>query len=204
MSRVVKVSPATPLVLGSASSRRRELVDRLDLPFVVCAPSVNERIRSQGEAPDGYLDRIALAKLDAVRIQWVGDAAGVIVADTIVVSPGGTLLGKPASVEEAAAMIAELSGATHEVRTRFVLAGLGRDAAAFRAQTVATRVTFRPTSAGERQRYAASGEGLDKAGAYAIQGKAAAFIERIDGSYTNVVGLPLCEVFVSMREMGWV
>ncbi len=203
MSRVVKVSPQTPLVLGSASARRRELVARLGLPFVVCSPSLDEG-RDGSETPDAYLERIAQGKLDAVRTQWAGDAAGVLVADTIVVSPAGNLLGKPASVEEAAEMIGELSGATHEVRTRFVLAAIARGAPAVCAQTVATRVTFRRVSDRERRNYAASGEGLDKAGAYAVQGMAAAFIERIDGSYTNVVGLPLCEVVVAMREMGWV
>jgi septum formation protein len=163
-----------------------------------------DEARETGEPPDAYLERVTEAKLEAVRAQWAGDAAGVIVADTIVLSPAGIVLGKPANLPEAAAMIADLSGATHDVRTRFILAGLEPHGPPLRAETVVTRVTFRRISQRECTGYAACGEGLDKAGGYAIQGRAAAFIERIDGSYTSVVGLPLCEVAVALRDVGWV
>lgn len=198
----MKVSTQAPLVLGSASARRHELVALLEIPFVVCAPVADEA-RASGELPDAYLVRITQAKLEAVRAQWIGGAAGVIVADTIVVSPAGIVLGKPASAPEAEAMIADLSGATHDVRTRFALAELEPNSPVLRAQTVSTRVTFRRVTDRERARYAACGEGLDKAGGYGIQGRAAAFVERIDGSYTSVVGLPLCQVVAAMRDVGW-
>jgi septum formation protein len=97
-------------------------------------------------------------------------------------------------------MIERLAGATHEVSTRFVL---GSRALVAHAQTVTTRVTFRSVDGDEASAYAATGEGRDKAGAYAVQGRAAAFIERIEGSYTGVVGLPLCEVVVALRQHGW-
>ncbi len=168
-----------------------------------------DEARRPGEAPEPYLERIVAAKLDAVR---GGDGfasrahlvAGVLVADTIVVAPDQTILGKPQGDSESRDMLARLEGATHEVRTRFALApaiaGSGR---AF-AQTVTTHVTFRRLLPDEIERYVSTGEGRDKAGAYAVQGRAAAFVERIHGSYTNVVGLPLCDVVVAMRDLGWV
>ena len=100
-------------------------------------------------------------------------------------------------------MIEHLAGATHEVSTRFALATTNRGAPPAHEQTVTTRVTFRALFEGEALGYAGSGEGRDKAGAYAVQGRAAAFVERIEGSYTNVVGLPLCELVVALRSVGW-
>ncbi len=203
----MRITAESPLVLGSASPRRRELLLLLGLPVVVCAAPVDESVRPD-EGADAYLDRIVAAKLDAVRSE--GPRAGssqrhghaVLVADTIVVAPDGTILGKPKGDEEARAMLERLAGVTHDVRTRFALAD-GRHAPAAHAQTVTTRVTFRELEAAELRHYAAGGEGRDKAGGYAVQGTAAAFVKRIDGSYTNVVGLPLCEVVVAMRSLGW-
>jgi septum formation protein len=128
--------------------------------------------------------------------------AGVLVADTIVIAPDGRVLGKPKTDEEAREMIARLEGATHEVATRFALSAVDSGRAVL-ARTVTTRVSFRRLVSSEIDAYVASAEGRDKAGAYAIQGRAAAFIESIEGSYTNVVGLPLCEVVVAMRSLGW-
>jgi len=195
-------------LLGSASPRRRELIAGLGLPLVVFAPDVDEA-RSAGESPDEYLDRVVAAKLSSVlasqavlRSETLA-AAGALVADTIVVAPDGSLLGKPTSDGEARAMLAGLEGATHDVRTRFSLASLEPGTHQSFGRTVTTRVTFRPLDRDEIDQYVACGEGRDKAGAYAIQGRGAAFVERIHGSYTNVVGLPLCEVVVAMRELGW-
>lgn len=199
----MRIEPSHPLVLGSASPRRREMIALLGVPFVVRAAEADESLRA-GEAPGAYLERVALAKLDAVRATLGGaPAAGILVADTTVVAPGGAILGKPRDDDEARAMIERLAGATHEVSTRFLLGGPRAGDAAAHAQTVTTRVTFRAVSAGEARAYAATGEGRDKAGAYAVQGRAAAFVERIDGSYSSVVGLPLCEVVVAMRALGW-
>jgi nucleoside triphosphate pyrophosphatase len=179
------------------------MMTMLGVPFIVQAAAIDETMRA-AETPEGYLDRVTREKLEAVRGQIrLYAAAAVLVADTIVVSPGGTVLGKPVGENEAGAMIELLAGATHEVRTRFVLCPASPDAPAAHAQTVTTHVTFRALATGEARAYARTGEGRDKAGAYAVQGRAAAFIERIDGSYTGVAGLPLCEVVVALRALEW-
>lgn len=175
----------------------------LGVTFVVRPADVDESTRP-GEAPRAYLERVTAAKLDAVRALALGAAWGVLVADTIVVAPDGAILGKPGSDAEAAAMIERLAGATHEVSTRFALAEAARFAPVAHAQTVTTRVTFRAVGRAEAEAYAATGEGRDKAGAYAVQGRASAFIERLEGSYTGVVGLPLSEVVVAMRALRWI
>jgi septum formation protein len=182
----------------------------LGLPVIVC-PARADESANVDEGANAYLDRIVAAKLDAVRSlakgMWPGSSPrqshAVLVADTIVVAPDGTILGKPRDDEEARTMLERLAGVTHDVRTRFALADSSRDGPAAHAQTVTTRVTFRELEATELRDYAAGGEGRDKAGGYAVQGMAAAFVQRIDGSYTNVVGLPLCEAVVAMRSLGW-
>jgi septum formation protein len=204
----VRITRESPLVLGSASPRRRDLVATLGVPFVVRSAAADESAR-EGESPQTYVERVTLAKLDALSASPL-EGAGVLVADTIVVAPDGALLGKPRDDADARAMLARLAGATHHVSTRFVLAslalrdtGVAASAVPIHAQTVTTRVTFRALSSGEIDAYVASGEGRDKAGSYAAQGNAAAFVERIDGSFTNVVGLPICEVLVALRGIGW-
>jgi septum formation protein len=200
----VRLDASSPLVLGSASPRRRELIALTGVPFVVRSADVDEASRP-GEPPQAYLARIAHAKLEAVRAAMEGMVAGgVLVADTIVIAPGGAILGKPQNDDEARGMIERLSGATHEVSTRFLLAGPKPREPVVHAQTVTTRVMFRAVTPTEARVYAATGEGRDKAGAYAVQGRAATFVERIDGSYSSVVGLPICEVMVAMRALGWV
>lgn len=175
----------------------------LDLPLVVRAAAADESQRRL-EPPDAYLERVTAAKLEAVRASGPPAAtAGILVADTIVVAPDGAVLGKPADDDEARLMIVRLSGETHEVRTRFLLGSLQAGCPCNHAQTVTTHVTLRAVASEEVGAYVASGEGRDKAGAYAVQGKAGAFVQRIDGSYTNVVGLPLCEVVVALRGLGW-
>jgi septum formation protein len=199
----VRITADLPLVLGSASPRRRELLALLGVPFVVRAVDVDETMLA-GEEADRYLERVTLAKLEAVQRAGLTGVAGVLVADTIVVAPGGAVLGKPSSDEEALAILGRLAGATHEVKTRIALGGPQRAEAALHAETVVTRVTFRHMPADEVARYVATGEGRDKAGSYAVQGRAAAFVQRIEGSYTAVVGLPLCEVLLAMQKLGWV
>ena len=206
----MRITAESPLVLGSASPRRRELLLLLGLPLVVCPAHADESARAHEDA-SAYLDRIVAAKLDAVRSltqgPWAGSASNrgcaVLVADTIVVAPDGAMLGKPKDAQESCAMLERLAGVTHDVRTRFALADSARHEPCAHAETVTTRVTFRRLEAGELSDYVAGGEGKDKAGGYAVQGTAAAFVRRIDGSYTNVVGLPLCEVVVAMRSLGW-
>ncbi len=203
--RAVRITATRPLVLGSASPRRRDLVATLGVPFVVCSASADEAALP-GEPPQAYVERVTLAKLAAVCARSPSEAAGVLVADTIVVAPDGAVLGKPRGDDEAHGMLEKLAGATHHVSTHFVLGALtprAASAAAVYAQTVTTRVTFRAIAPREIRSYVASGEGRDKAGSYAVQGNAGVFVERIDGSFTNVVGLPICEVLLALRATGW-
>jgi septum formation protein len=202
-----RLDKLAPLVLGSGSPRRREILQRLAIPFVVRVGDADEDVRA-GEAVDAYLPRVVRAKLAAVRRAIANDAeteraVAILVADTSVVLDGA-ILGKPADVDEAYAMIARLSGRTHEVHTRFAFAATRGDSEPWHEETVATRVTFRTVSEREARAHAATGEGMDKAGGYAVQGHASAFVARIDGSYGAIVGLPACEMVVAMDKLGLV
>lgn len=196
---------ARPILLASGSPRRREILENLGVSVVVRATSADESTRA-GERAEDYLVRVVDAKLEAAlsalsaRSEDDGCAA-VLVADTSVILEGG-VLGKPDDDEHARAMIASLAGRTHEVWTRFAIALLGGGGTF--AETVRTKVTFRTLSPARIAAYVATGEGTDKAGAYAVQGKGAAIVSRIDGSYTNVVGLPACEVATRLEELGLV
>jgi septum formation protein len=198
----VRIRPEQPLVLGSASPRRRELLSLSGVPFVVAASNANESQRV-GEWPSNYLDRIALAKLEGVRALGIKEGSVILVADTIVVLADGSVLGKPPDEAGCLAMLARLQGKTHEVQTRFLLGGAGPGVPPLHAETVTTFVAFRQLTGDEMHAYARTGEGLDKAGGYAVQGRAAVFVRRIEGSYTNVVGLPLCEVVTALDAIGW-
>jgi septum formation protein len=193
------LSEARPLLLGSASPRRRELVGSLGIPCVILAADVDERTES-GERPEPYLERVVTAKRLAVHAR-AGDRpfAALLVADTSV-TLGDEILGKPADVEEAERMLERLAGREHRVLTRYSLSL--PDGALVSERTVSSSVWIRSATRDELRRYAHSGEGLDKAGAYAVQGLGAFLVERIDGSYTNVVGLPSCELVVDLRDAG--
>lgn len=188
-----------PLLLGSASPRRREILATLGLPITVVSVDVDERVLP-GEAPAAYLERIVSDKLGAASLR-ARDVGAVLVADTSVIL-GDRALGKPSDEAEARDMLRSLSGREHEVWTRFALASGADPARAVHAETVRTRVFFRALDDAEIDGYAATGEGLDKAGAYAIQGIGSFAVERIEGSYSNVVGLPACEVVVALRRAG--
>lgn len=193
------ISEARPLVLGSASPRRRELLTGLGLPVRVVPAEVDERVRP-GDTPSAYLERVVADKLGAVAARVSPEAApGILVADTIVVE-NDEILGKPADVGEAAVLLRRIAGRTHVVMTRYAIATAA--AQILRADTVHSRVTLRAASESELVRYAQTGEGLDKAGAYAAQGIGAFLVERIEGSYTNVIGLPLCEVVLDLQRAG--
>lgn len=196
------IDAAHPLVLGSGSPRRREIISALGLPFQVLAADIDEA-RLPNEAPLDYLERIAAEKLAAARAR-VGEAphAAVLVADTSVVIDGD-VLGKPADEADAARLFSRIAGRVHSVFTRYAI-GLAGESEARVARTVETRVHLRAASSDEILAYAATGEGLDKAGAYAAQGVGAFFIERVVGSYSNVVGLPACEVLADLRALGLV
>jgi septum formation protein len=199
----VRIDGQAPLVLGSQSPRRKELLGRLGVRFEVQPADIDEA-PLVAESPPAYLERIALAKMAAVCAR-VAPGSRVLVADTLVVAPDGSILGKPTDDDHARRMLLLLAGASHDVSTRFALAEASpaRALVLLHAQTVTTRVTFRAVPTKEITDYVATGEGRDKAGGYAIQGLAAAFVERIDGSFTNVVGLPLSELSVALRRLGW-
>jgi septum formation protein len=199
-----------PLVLGSRSPRRVELLGSVGLRVIERPADVDESVQP-GEAPRAYVERIARAKLDAVfePMQGVGPHA-VLVADTTV-TIDGQILGKPKDAADAAAMLTRLAGRTHEVLTCYgvgIVSGQNDAKSAARmasgsvVETVATRVTMRALSQAEIAAYIGSNEPFGKAGAYAIQGLGALLIERIDGSYSGVVGLPLCEVVAALSHLG--
>jgi septum formation protein len=198
----VLIDASNPLVLGSGSPRRREIISALGLPFQVLAADIDED-RRPGEPPLDYLTRIADEKLSAVRLR-LGEAphAAVLVADTTVVIDGD-VLGKPSDVDDAARLFARIAGRVHSVYTRYAI-GLRDQAGAASACTVETQVHIRAADPTEIRAYAETGEGLDKAGAYAAQGIGSFFIERVVGSYSNVVGLPACEVLSDLRRLGLV
>ncbi len=185
-------------MLASASPRRREILESLGVPHVVVQAPVDEDERL-GESVRDYLLRVTSDKLASACNRTLGNVAAVLVADTTVVLDK-TMLAKPSSIEDAARMVRALSGRDHEVQTAFAIGAV--DGSLLHQEIVATRVTFRAMTDHEIAAYAASGEGLDKAGAYAVQGRGAAFIPRIAGSYSCVVGLPACEVMVALSRLG--
>jgi septum formation protein len=192
------LSPAIPpaeLILASASPRRRQLLGDAGIAFRVIPSSVPE-VPEPGEAAAVFAARVATAKARAVASAHPD--AWVLGADTVV-TIGGAILGKPADAAGAAIMLRRLSGEDHTVLTAVSLVA---PSGTIEAITVATAIRFRGLSDAEIQRYAASGEPLDKAGAYAIQGGARGFVAALDGSYTNVVGLPLDEVLVLLQGHG--
>lgn len=197
--RPVSLSDAKPLVLGSASPRRRALLAELGLPLAFLSADIDEAPNA-AESPGAYLERIVAAKLFAVADKLRGDAwAALLVADTIVVVDGA-IVGKPEDAAQARQMVTRLCGRTHVVMTRYAIARPPESSAIIVARTVETRVSMRSATDREIARYVATGEGLDKAGAYAVQGLGAFLIESITGSYTNVVGLPVCEVIRDLVE----
>ena len=174
------------IILASASPRRAELLRNAGIEFVVRAARIDE-VRGEGEGAEAYVRRLAEEKARAVD----GGPGQVILAADTTVRLGARILEKPANPEEALEMLTALSGQTHDVLTGICLR---RDAEVI-VDCETTRVHFRPVPQEWLKAYAYSGEPMDKAGAYAIQGKASRFIDRIEGCYFNVVGLPVSLVF---------
>jgi septum formation protein len=179
------------LILASQSPRRSEILRQAGIPFAVRPANVDETVHA-GESPETYVKRVAWEKAAAIE---GGPADIVLGADTVVVIDGG-ILGKPGDQAEAFRMLETLSGREHEVLTGICLVR-GSETILEVAQT---RVWFLPLTRREIAQYVASGEPMDKAGAYAIQGLASKFIQRIDGSYPNVVGLPIEVVYRYLRQ----
>lgn len=177
------------LILASASPRRAELLTSAGFTFDVTPAHVDESIVA-GETPAGYAKRVAGEKAAQVAGGLTDPRAVVLGADTVVVA-GDRIFGKPADEAEAEAMLRQLSGRVHDVLTAVVL----RTAAGREVSEVAkTRVHVNALTPDEIRWYVASGEPFGKAGAYAIQGRGARFVERIEGSWSNVVGLPIAVV----------
>jgi septum formation protein len=184
------------IVLASASPRRSELLESAGVEFSVVPSDIPEE-PLPGETPEAHVRRLALEKAREVASSNPGRI--FIGADTIVVCDG-EIMGKPADEADAVHMLRKLAGKGHQVITGFAIHDrqTGRDV----VDAVTTQVFFKPLTDAEIQAYVATGCPMDKAGAYAIQGGAAYMVQGIQGSYTNVVGLPLCEVVGALRQLG--
>ncbi|MCA3215733.1 MAG: septum formation inhibitor Maf [Burkholderiales bacterium] len=199
------------LYLASRSPRRRELLKQIGVRFEPLitrlaaprGPDVDEAIRA-GEAPADYVERIAREKaqfgIEALAMRSML-AKPVLSADTVVILDR-VILGKPEDAEEATDFLRRLSGRVHEVRTSVAIAVPVAQRIQLLQTTSVSTVRFRALSAPEIDRYVASGDPMDKAGAYGIQGYAGIFVERLEGSYTGVMGLPLHETAVLLRQAG--
>jgi septum formation protein len=189
---------APDLVLASASPRRRELLERLGLALVVAAADVDET-PLPSERPLDYVRRVAASKCDAAvaaRSPAVLAGLAVLAADTTVIS-AGAILGKPVDADDARRMLAGLAGRKHEVATAYRI----RVGERLVERTVTTIVSFRALSPAEVDAYVASGEWRGKAGGYAVQGIAGAFVTELRGSHTNVIGLPVSEVLADLQAL---
>ena len=187
------------IILASSSPRRRELLASIGLDFRVVVPEVDE-VPRPGESPYDFAVRAARDKAVWVHATLVKEeTCGVVIGADTVVTLEGRIFGKPSGEADARAMLSLLSGKTHEVVTGLcVISSEGKTHALY----VATQVTMNRLSVAEVAAYVATGEPMDKAGAYAIQGGAAYMVSRIEGSYTNVVGLPLAELHRLLKQQG--
>jgi septum formation protein len=180
------------IILASTSPRRIELLKQLGISFEVISPNADETPK-KNETPSALVSRLALDKARSIRSK----SAIIIAADTIVVDPSGKkILGKPRSKPEAEKMLRMLQAATHTVLTGYCLL----EGSHSRVKVVRSRVKMRALSARQIRAYVATGEPMDKAGSYAAQGRGMALIEKINGSYANVVGLPICQVVQDLGE----
>lgn len=189
-------STVKPLVLASNSPRRKGFLHDLGLKFSVCAEDIDET-PYKNEDPKTYVERMAREKAAAVSRRFPGSY--VLAADTAVCL-ADTILGKPADAAEAVAMLLSLAGRVHVVRSGICIACADEDVEI--CTSVATEVRFSDFGEAIAKGYVAEGESLDKAGAYGIQGKGAFLVKCVQGSYSNVVGLPLAEVVEILEQQG--
>ncbi len=183
---------AKTMILASASPRRRELLQQIDVQFRVQVADIDET-PLRAETPAVYVARLALAK--AQKVAAANPGCVVLGSDTTVVLDD-EILGKPENDADATRMLAALAGRRHQVMTAVALVQDDQQ----RVQTVITDVHFAPLSAAQIAAYVATGEPADKAGAYGIQGLGAVLVDAIEGSYSNVVGLPLTETAAMLQE----
>lgn len=194
------------IYLASQSPRRRQLLEQLGVRHELLLPDADEDAESleavlPGEAPASYVQRVTQLKLNAAlrRLKRRGLPAAPVLCSDTTVALGRIIYGKPADARDAARMLAELAGKTHRVLTA-VAVGTPRKRQAVLSES---RVTFAPMRKKEIAAYVASSEPLGKAGAYAVQGRAAAFISRISGSYSGIMGLPVYETAQLLRAFGY-
>lgn len=189
------ISPDFPLLLASSSPRRKALLTQVGLPFRAVASGIREDLSEGGPAQNAraLAEKKAREGFTASRGNWVLGADTMVVLDD-------TVLGKPESVEEASLMLSRLSGREHRVVTGFCI--LDPAGQRVHSEAVVTRVTMKTLTEGEIKGYVASGEPYGKAGGYAVQGLGAFMVESIAGSYTNVVGLPLCALVKALQGAG--
>ena len=186
------------LILASASPRRAEILRDAGIPFTQLSSAVDETPYPE-ETPQDHVQRLSSAKAELVAARAVGPAI-IIAADTVVTLEGH-IFGKPRSSDDARHMLEKLSGRTHSVITGVALIRLPDAERIIFVES--TLVHFAALSGEEINRYLATNEPHDKAGAYAIQGRAGRFIPRIEGCYFNVVGLPLARLQHALNELGW-
>lgn len=186
------------IILASASPRRRELLDTVGILFSVCPSQGEEQIKES--APAEVVEELSQQKAREVFLKTSGEVL-VIGADTVVAAEGN-ILGKPKDRKEAIQMLKKLQGGSHEVYTGVTM--LNRDHHGEQQKTfhVMTAVEFYPMSKEEIESYVDTGEPMDKAGAYGIQGKAGIFVKEIRGDYNNVVGLPVARLYQELKQMG--
>ena len=190
------ISLSASLILASASPRRQELLRSVGLKFKIIPAHINENGLA-GESPRQHVKRLAREKAMVIAKQY--PEAWVLGADTIVVIDG-IVLGKPENKTQARKMLQKLSGREHKVFTGFTIAHVAAEI--YRTKVIQSAVQFKTISPKEMDWYVASDEPYDKAGGYAVQGQGAYFIRSIRGSYTNVIGLPLCEVLEELKYCG--
>jgi septum formation protein len=191
--------PASSLVLASGSPRRRELLSRLKVPFATVPAEIEETARP-GETPRDLAERLAREKAESVAAQLGRTPRRVVLGSDTIVVLGEEVLGKPRDPEHAVALLRKLSGCTHLVLTG--IAVVESDTGRARSRVVESRVTLRRADERELRDYVANGEALDKAGAYALQGAGRRFVTDVEGSETNVIGLPLEETLAMLRDAG--
>jgi septum formation protein len=188
------------IILASASPRRRDLLTQAGYRHEVIVSNIEEK-RRHGEKPEEYVQRNAREKAMAVCSHQPVAVANslVLAADTIVVAFDNEVLEKPVDADDARRMLGKLSARTHRVMTGYALCN-GTTGEVIECKTVQTQVLFRELFDDEIERYIASGEPFDKAGSYGIQGHALTFVDSLEGSYTNVVGLPMAHVVLTLRK----
>jgi len=189
-------APARPLILASSSPRRADLLRQAGIPFTLRLAEVDETPRP-GEEPGAIAERLARAK--AAAPSGLPSPALLIAADTLVVVDGA-VLGKPRDAADAMAMLRRLAGRAHEVITAVALRAVPEESVTCERTT--SLVRFAPLSDRQIEWYVKTGEGADKAGAYALQGRGGLLVTAVEGSYTNVIGLPLDRLYPHLRRFG--